>query len=99
MPDSGKLRKEFAKDNILWLNVSVDKERHKDKWLRYIKGYKMTDAVNVILQSNDRINDYLKVTRIPRYMIIDKGGIIFNGQAPRPSTREIRSQLRYVLNK
>ena len=100
IPYLNELKEEFNNyDQIVWLNVSLDREKDKDKWLRFIKKYDMAGAVNVMPVFKKELDDYFKIISIPRYSIIDKGQIIFNAHAPRPPTIEIRDQLKSLLSK
>ena len=100
IPYLNELKEEFnSYDQIIWLSVSVDHEKDKDKWLRFIEKYDMAGIVNVMPVSKKELNDYFRIISIPRYSIIDKGQIIFNAHAPRPPTTEIRDQLKSLLSK
>ena len=68
-----------TQSEICFLTISIDDENAKDKWLQFLKDYKM-DGIELFADKNF-IKDYA-VSSIPRYVFVDKEGKIIDGYAP-----------------
>lgn len=99
IPHMAKLEEEF-KDcaDMVFLSVSIDKAKDKQKWLDMLKEKQMK---GVQLFAGDRADDIsgpYKVRGIPRFILVGKDGRIISGDAPRPSSTEIRPLLKKALS-
>jgi thiol-disulfide isomerase/thioredoxin len=88
-PYTKDIKKHYQKNkDIVFLYVSVDED--KESWLKYLKDNPDFEGVQVNDPGNfdSAIAKAYKVSGIPRYMIIDRGGKIFSTDANRPSGGE-----------
>jgi len=85
LPYLEKLNKDFKNKNIVFMSVSVDKD--KDAWEKMVKEKEMKGLqlfADKAWESSIAV-DYL-VHSIPSFILIDKDGNIINPKAKRPST-------------
>ena len=85
--------------NIVFMSVSVDKQKDFEKWKQMLKDKGMG---GVQLFSGDRSDEIMKpykITGIPRFMLFDKDGRVVDADAPRPSSGEIKALLDATLKK
>lgn len=81
-------RKEISdKNNITWLYFSIDK--NKEEWIKKsneLAEYGLLKNQYLILDGiESEITKFLDLKVIPRYVLLDKNGLVINGNAPRPS--------------
>jgi|GEM_PF-1445844 len=98
MPDSRILQKEYAKQDILFLYLSVDD--HYSDWRTAFKFENMSEAGSFLFL-NTSSSAFLKKhkidTAIPHYMIVGKDGTFINTDAPRPGDPELKKMLNDLL--
>jgi thiol-disulfide isomerase/thioredoxin len=87
IPDLEKLRNEYESKGIEF--ISICKSDKKDNWEKFVtdknlKGIQLFDE-----DSNSEFFKIFEVNSIPRFIIIDKDGNIYDADAPRPSSNEI----------
>jgi thiol-disulfide isomerase/thioredoxin len=97
MPDSKKLRGEYASKGVNFVYISTD-ENAAD-WDKANKKIGLPDDMSFLLPnpSESPLKKQFKITAIPRYMLIDKNGKVIDDDAPRPSDKEIRGVLDGLL--
>jgi thiol-disulfide isomerase/thioredoxin len=97
MPDSKKLREEYAAKGVNFVYISTD-ENAAD-WDKANKKIGLPDDMSFLLPNpaESPLKKQFKINAIPRYMLIDKNGKIINDDAPRPSDKEIRGVLDELL--
>ncbi|MCK5820386.1 MAG: redoxin domain-containing protein [Bacteroidales bacterium] len=88
IPDYRQLVKDYAGRNIVFISISVD--RDKPKWEAMVKEEKF-DWVQ--LHDADKMNDDYLVRYIPSFIFIDTEGKMIAPRAPRPSTDKLREML------
>ena len=88
IPDYRELVKEYADRNIVFVSISVDKD--KPKWEEMVKAEKF-DWVQ--LHDAEMMNDDYLVRYIPTFVLIDTEGKIIDPRAPRPSEPKLRKML------
>ena len=86
-----QLEKDYHDANIIFMSVSVDVEKAKQKWIDMINE---KDMGGVQLISTDGwksqiMKDYA-INGIPRFMLFDRESNVLSVDAPRPSSEEIR---------
>jgi peroxiredoxin len=94
---SKKLNKKFeGNPNIAFINISFDHEA--DRWQKMVEAKKMlgTQLISEKGQESDVMKNY-EVVSIPRFIIIDKNGIIVDYDAKRPSEHGLESYLESLL--
>jgi thiol-disulfide isomerase/thioredoxin len=97
MPDSKKLREEYAAKGVNFVYISTD-ENAAD-WDRANKQINLPENQSFLLTnpSESPLKKQFKINTIPRYMLIDKNGKVIDDNAPRPSDKEIRGILDGLL--
>ena len=99
IPHLKKLEKEFeGRDDIVFLGVSVDKAKDKDKWLKMIDEQQMA-GIHLFADGFSQIAESYQITGIPRFMVFDKQGNIVSTNAPRPSNPQLKTLLLNELKK
>ncbi|RDV10700.1 TlpA family protein disulfide reductase [Pontibacter diazotrophicus] len=85
IPHSKKLQKLLPKNNISFINISIDLDR--DKWKRSIEenGLGEEDSQNYLLESQSELANFLNAPPIPRYILINRQGRAVSLDAKRPS--------------
>ncbi len=94
---SKRLNKKFeGNPNIAFVNISFDHE--PDRWKKMVEAKKMlgTQLISEKGQESDVMKNY-EVVSIPRFIIIDKNGIIIDYDAKRPSEQGLESYLNSLL--
>lgn len=98
MPNSTILRLSFKNEDIVFLYFSIDEKimdwqnaNREEKLDKYPFSYIILNA-----QKNDFIKAF-KITRIPRYIILDKHGKMVNSNAPRPGDPLINKMLSKLI--
>ena len=96
IPFAQKLEEEMKDKDIVFLCVSVDPD--ENAWRKIIKEKEM-GGKHLISKGNfeSEITKLYNVKGIPRYVIIDKEGIIVDSNAKRPS-EEVKADLDELLN-
>lgn len=99
MPKFIQLKNEFQENgNIIFLTVSIDQERTRDKWLKAIKENNMTGLINLIISptGDSHFETDYQIVGVPRYFIIDKEGKIITVFAPSPD-KEMKDLIQNIL--
>ena len=95
MPFTKELHKKFSDKQlkkIVFLYISLDTD--STAWRAAVERIGM-EGINVLSKANwvDGAGNFFGVQGIPRYMIIDKKGVIIDNNAKRPSQPEIFDEL------
>ncbi|NVK34742.1 MAG: TlpA family protein disulfide reductase [Rhodobacteraceae bacterium] len=91
-PSMKKLKERLKDaDDVVWLYVSIDDADVKEKWEKDVEKYEIQEGVNLFGGEGweTSITDLYKINGIPRYLLIDKDGMIHNAQAQRPSSGDL----------
>lgn len=97
LPHLEDLQERFKDDNITFISVSID--RNYDDWKNMVTDKNMM-GVQLIAQDErqKQLTESYKIATIPRFILIDKEGVIINSNAPRPS-EDIGSILQELIDK
>ncbi|WP_299115376.1 TlpA disulfide reductase family protein [uncultured Winogradskyella sp.] len=93
------LEERYHNKNIVFVSISVDKEKVKDTWKQFIID-KQLGGIQLFADKSfdsDFMNAYA-VNSIPRFILIDPEGKIIDSEAPRPSFEKTRVLLDELLN-
>jgi thiol-disulfide isomerase/thioredoxin len=98
IPDLKKIEEKYKDKNIVFLSISLDDQKNKDKWKKFIKDREM-HGIQLIVEnawSSKVVSDYV-IEGIPKFVLIDKEGIIVEKSAPRPSSGKLEKILDKLL--
>jgi thiol-disulfide isomerase/thioredoxin len=98
IPFAKKLEEELHGMDVVFLNVSVDEEKDKEKWKQMVIDEKL-GGVHIFAGGWSKICKDYKITGIPRFMLFDKNGNIITTEAPRPSDPELKALIMKYLKK
>lgn len=101
IPAMKELANEYSDKGIVFLSISVDPEKNKDKWKQMILEEKMSgEHLYAGVTSSSFGYDY-KVEFIPRFMLISSQGEIIMDHAPQPmdfTTKSVNSDLKNIFD-
>jgi thiol-disulfide isomerase/thioredoxin len=89
IPHLKKLEHDYAGKDIAFVSISSDDNR--DKWKKTVEKEQL-GGTQLIIQcaTNNEFADYFIITGIPRFLLLDKEGKVYDAYAPRPSEPAIR---------
>lgn len=100
IPYMTKLEEEYKDNpNIVFMSVSIDKQKDEQKWRDMVKEKQMKGVQLFAGDKADDIAKPYKVRGIPRFILVGKDGKLIAGDAPRPSSDDIRPLLKKALAK
>ena len=90
-----KMAIKYKKENIVFVGLSTD--QNAQKW--YVDAKNKSTSVTHLLLENPTLfaKDY-NLNSIPRFLLIDADGKIYNANMPRPSMASFELVLRKALN-
>jgi len=94
IPFLKELDDEYEGKDLAIVSLSIDKMENKDKWLKMIKDQELQGIQ--ILADKDWNSDFVtsyNITGIPRFILIDPEGNIYDADAPRPSDPRLKELL------
>lgn len=99
MPSLLKLEEEFAGEDILFVSLSIDRNRDIDLWKKTIEEMGL-GGIQLHLGENW---DWLKIfmpssMSVPRFVLLDREGKIINSSMSRPSDKATAEKFRELLN-
>ena len=97
-PHLKNLKKEMHGTDVVFLGVSVDEAKDKQKWLDFIETEGLK-GIQLLANGWSKITKDYKINGIPRFMVFDKKGNIVSADAPRPSNPELKKMLEAELNR
>lgn len=101
IPAMKELEKKYSDKGIVFLSVSVDPEKNKEKWIRMVKDEEMSgEQLYAGVTSSSFGLDY-KVKFIPRFIIISPKGDVLMHNAPQPMdfvTRSINPEIEHIFD-
>lgn len=96
IPHMKKLEEELSGLDVVFLSVSVDEEKDRDKWKKMVADENL-GGVHLFASGWSKITKDYKITGIPRFMLFDKNGNVISSDAPRPSDPSLKTLiLKYV---
>lgn len=94
IPSLQKLEEEFAQQDIVFISISIDK--NKKKWEDFVK-QKQLGGVQLWAGDWTEIPKEIELGSVPRFMLIDPEGRWVNVNAMRPSNPELKRMLEQLL--
>ena len=98
LPHLKTLEKEMEGTDVVFIGVSVDKEKDLEKWKKFIVDEQLP-GVQLFAGGWSKITQDYKITGIPRFMVFGKDGSIVESNAPRPSNPALKKMLEAELKK
>lgn len=94
MPSMRKLAENLKGKKIVLISISADK--NIDKWKRKLNEFELTNTINLCTKgAHHSFNNDYNAKAFPRYILIDKEGLIIDATADKPS--RIKEQLELLL--
>ena len=90
VPHLKQLEEKFTDAEIVFVGLSVDKD--KPKWEEMVKGGSLTGVQLHLGNESDFLEAY-RVEGIPRFILIDKNGVIIDNNMTRPSEPQTEETL------
>lgn len=98
IPHFKKLEEEMQGKDVVFIGVSVDEAKDKQKWMDFVKKEEL-GGVQLHASGWSKITKDYKITGIPRFMVFDKKGNVVPVDAPRPSTQDLKKMIEEELKK
>ena len=98
IPHLKKLEEEMHGKDVVFLGVSVDEAKDKQKWLDFIEKEGLK-GIQLLAGGWSKITKDYKINGIPRFMVFDRNGNIVSVDAPRPSNPALKEMLEAELAK
>ena len=92
------LEEEFKKEEIVFVSISVDKNNAYDKWKTMIKEKELGGIQ--LFSDNSFSSKFVKaygISSIPRFILIDKEGNIYDENMSKPSSKSTKEVLEKLL--
>jgi thiol-disulfide isomerase/thioredoxin len=86
IPSLEKVEEQFKGRNIVFVSISVDNSKDREKWSKLVTEKKMSGIQ--LLADKEFDSKFIKeynIQGIPRFILIDANGNIVNAKAPKPS--------------
>ncbi|SFG67898.1 TlpA family protein disulfide reductase [Pedobacter insulae] len=99
IPFLKKLEEEFHDKNVVFLSVSTDVEKDKEKWKKFISDKRLGGIQLFANGGSSTISKVYHISGIPRFMLFDKNGHIIDVDSPRPSDPKLREILNEYLDR
>ncbi|GGG91798.1 hypothetical protein GCM10011416_05630 [Polaribacter pacificus] len=90
IPYLQKVEKAYHGKNIRFVSVSVDSEKDKEKWKKFVKD-KSLKGTQLYADSvaHNIIKKVFRVNTIPRFILLDTRGKVVSANAPKPSDSKL----------
>lgn len=100
IPSLKAMEKDYHGKDVIFLSISVDEVKDKQKWKDFVKKEELTGVQ--LFGGNGMKSDVSKfynIKSIPRFMVFDKKGNIVTDDSPRPSDPELAKMVDGLLKK
>ena len=89
IPFLEKIEKDYHGKNIVFVSISVDREKDYKVWRQMVADKEMSGIQLYAKGDKKFMNDY-KVNGIPRFILLDPEGNIVSAKAPIPSSKKLK---------
>lgn len=100
-PFYNNIQKEFeGNDEVEFLFVSVDSDR--EKWISFLKEKTIPEGTQIhefLETDHSPVQESYKMWGVPRYILIDREGMIYDAKAPKPSSGKVANLLKKLIDK
>ena len=100
IPALKKLEEEFKDQDVVFMSVSIDEQKDKEKWKAFLEKEQLHGVQ--LFGGNGWKSDiaqFYNINAIPRFMVFDKKGNIVSTEAPRPSSPHLKAMITRELQK
>lgn len=98
IPHLGKLEAALHGKNIRFVSISVDKQKDKMAWQKFVKEKHLQGIQLMVNKDTDEpFTRKLNINSIPRFILIDPDGKLVDANALRPSNPDLKKQLEQLL--
>jgi thiol-disulfide isomerase/thioredoxin len=97
IPHLKKLEEELKDKNIVFVSISIDVEKDKDKWLKFVEKQQL-GGLQLFANGWSDMTLYYDISTVPRFMVFDAEGRIVTIDAPKPSDPLLKELLLQVVN-
>ncbi|WP_316748143.1 TlpA disulfide reductase family protein [Pedobacter gandavensis] len=98
IPFLKKMEEKFKGQDVVFMSVTVDYEKDKQKWLDMLKALDL-HGLQMFAGGWTKITKDYGISAIPRFMVIDKKGNVVAVDAPRPSDPKLTEMVEKELSK
>jgi len=99
IPFLKKLDAELHGKDVVFVSISTDEQKDKEKWLKMVSDMKLSGVQLYAGGFVNKVTDFYKITTIPRFIVIDREGKLINPNSPRPSEPKLKALLETELAK
>ncbi len=89
MPDSKRLNAEYEKKNVMFLYLSIDRDKQEWKTAVTAEGIAKHKSYLILNQQSSSLLKQIKMKEIPRYILFNKKGELIDPNAPGPRGESI----------
>lgn len=99
MPHSARLKEKIKDSNIVMMYISLDEDFNR--WIGMSKRIGLDQSKSFVLLNvaGDPFFKKVNISYIPRYVIVDKEGKVYDSNAQRPSQKGLSSKLEKLVLK
>jgi thiol-disulfide isomerase/thioredoxin len=97
LPHLKKLSAELRDKNIVFVSISVDEEKDREKWKNFVANQQL-GGIQLYAKGWSEFTQYYDIRSIPRFLVFDQEGKIVTVDSPRPSTPELKELLLNTMN-
>ncbi|MDR0866141.1 MAG: TlpA family protein disulfide reductase [Candidatus Symbiothrix sp.] len=94
-----KLEKKLQGKDVVFIGISIDDEKDKQKWKSMIQSEALPGLQLFAGKKDSKITIDYKINAIPRYLVFDKKGNLVSDHAPRPDSSDLEEMLEKELAK
>ncbi|WP_316836610.1 TlpA disulfide reductase family protein [Pedobacter nutrimenti] len=99
IPYLKKLEEELHGKDVVFISISTDEQKDKDKWLKMVDDMKLTGVQLYAGGFANKVTDFYKIETIPRFIVIDREGKLVSPNSARPSDPKLKALLEAELAK
>lgn len=92
IPHLKKLEEELKDKNIQVVSISIDVEKDKEKWQKFVEKQQL-GGIQLFAGGWSDMTLYYDINSVPRFMVFDQEGKIVTIEAPRPSDPQLKELL------
>lgn len=99
IPHLKKLEEAFHGKDVVFISISTDEQKDKEKWLKMVADMKLTGVQLYAGGFANKVTDFYKIETIPRFIVINKEGNLVSPNSARPSDPKLKAMLEAELAK